>query len=384
MKFKKFFVAVISTGLLISSVFTVLADQTENSGTETMTSSVTQSWLSSFLGEDNSLANSSTFTLAAVPSNQEALNLKFSTLKAELDGNGYGEEYIMSIPDSMSISNSAKDVFNSIYGDLDLSLDNYEIPEGFNPQTMISDTESVLKANYDKFMESDSYQNIYSQISTSTVANDVKAILNNPSNLQSLISSTAAREALLSVYQTSEQSEISKEYENILSAAKDTYNDKVNSLKSNYGISDDDVSKYSDISNIQSITDNLSSSVSYPQIDVSVIADVSEKANEYFGTTASDSLKVLGAMFQINIGDNKNTVDEFFSSYGNNNAMLEEILSKANESNDLISSGVTQIDMDKMDAILQTDAYWISADDVEVQMEKMVSELITTVGVFME
>lgn len=91
------------------------------------------------------------------------------------------------------------------------------------------------------------------------------------------MSSTAAREALLSVYQTAEQNEMSKEYENILSAAKDTYNDKVNSLKNNYGISDDDALKYSDISNIQSITDNLSSSVSYPQIDVSIIADVSEK-----------------------------------------------------------------------------------------------------------
>lgn len=212
---KKLLCILLSSSMVLAFNTTAFAEETTETPTVDKNSST---WLESQLeGTFSDLE----FQLADVPDSSVALNLQYARLQSSIIENGYGEDYSITLPDSVSISGNASDLFEQEFGDIDFSLEKVEIPEDFNVDSILNESKALVNQEYGNFVNSEGFKEIYGNISTYKENNDIKSSLsfNNVINmvdgadLNSLISSVNNREEKKGEYQ-SKANNNKGEYEN--------------------------------------------------------------------------------------------------------------------------------------------------------------------------
>lgn len=295
---KKLLCVTLSCSLMFSSLVFANEEETESSNNTTGSS-----WLADNLG---GAFNQTQFTLATVPDNSSALNMKYVTLLAEMEENGFGSEYSFDMPDSLSVSGNANDIFEKEYGDIDFNVEKLEVPEDFNVKDYLNNEKELAENSYDKFINSGNYEKIFNSISTSTVTDTVKNKLSNPESLVSLLEDTKTRKALLYGSQTSEQSNLKNQYASSLTDAMAHFSAQINDLNNDSThIANQQKAKAS----IESLSQQIANGVQYPRLDMDMAEALKNQINNEFGKDMAEAMNEAYDAFSGNSLTNVNPSD---------------------------------------------------------------------------
>lgn len=286
---KKILCVTLSCSLMFSSLVFANEEETENSNNTTGSS-----WLADNLG---GTFNQTQFTLATVPDNSSALNMKYVTLLTEMEENGFGAEYSFDMPDSLSVSGNANDIFEKEYGDIDFNVEKLEVPEDFNVKDYLNNEKELAENSYDKFINSGNYEKIFNSLSTSTVTETVKNKLSNPESLVSLLEDTETRKALLYGSQTSEQSNLKNQYASSLTDAMAQFSTQINNLNNDPNhIANQQKAQAS----IKSLSEQIANGVQYPILDMDKAEALKNQINNEFGKDMAEAMNDAYDVFSGN------------------------------------------------------------------------------------
>lgn len=191
-------------------------EETKNKEKELDKKVVNSSWLENQLQDTFSDLE---FKLADVPDSSVALNLQYARLQSSIIENGYGEDYSITLPDSVSISGNASDLFEQEFGNIDFSLEKVEIPKDFSVENILNNSKELVNKEYSNFVNSEEFKDIYDNVSTSKENSEIKNSL-SVDNIKNMMSSVDISSLVGTV----------KDREEI----KSNYDDKVNNNNMEY------------------------------------------------------------------------------------------------------------------------------------------------------
>lgn len=287
---KKFLTCGLIICFVSSTLFTAYADETEEiSGAENE-----ETWLAQQLRD---VFGELEFSLAQVPDNAVALNFKYANLQMQINDNGYGENYEITLPDSIEVSNDAAALFEEKYGNIDFSMDEVEIPDDFNVTDFLSTSKDFVSGEYENFINSENYQNIFDAVSTSTVTQEINDKLSGPDAINSLIANSVSLQTMM-----------------LDVGYNDEYADYSDFLSSQYG---NDVHNHLQASRdkktdlglsrlIKEIQNQVAEGASV-DIDEDFAMNLEAKANEYFGTSMGDQINSLFKIYHNEFDKSKSS-----------------------------------------------------------------------------
>ena len=132
--------------------------------------------------------------------NMSDINLNFNMIATSMALDYDAVDIIGSSSDCMS-------VFNSAYGDLDLSLTQFEIPDSFDTSAFLSEAKSIVSDTYASALSSDTFSTVKSGISTGSLFSSNNEWFSSKSqdSAYSLTFSEEAQELLKTMQESAEK-----------------------------------------------------------------------------------------------------------------------------------------------------------------------------------